>query len=457
MASRMVARTEISDLNDSGTAEHALLAAAHEVDGAYYQLAGVQASFNLDEAEGDDLDERAREIQPGTIRRRGATRALGFLTFSREVATGSPVPIPKGTIVSRDDGVTYKTTAVGEISAGDTASDPIPAVAVDPGSAGNAAIGSVILLETSIAGCNAVTNSSSFVQGRDKETDAAFRARIKLFVASLAARTVDALRYAAIGVEDPATGKVVMFARVYEDIQDRGNVTVYIDDGAGTALETATIAAPEGLIAAALGGETRFRLANKPVYYVTVGAVTLKKSNPAIDYGGGVGVAVTLTEKVDYFLNPASGQIELVTPLVVDDALEATTYDYYTGLVALVQKMIDGDPADRESFPGVRAEGIRVLVKVPAIRYIVVEGVLSISGGTRSDVSSAAETAVSDYINTIFDDEESTSNDVIFNEIVQRIMEVPYVTDVSLSLPTGNIVIDNDEIPRIQVSDIDLS
>lgn len=67
---------------------------------------------------------------------------------------------------------------------------------------------------------------------------------------------------------------------------------------------------------------------------------------------------------VDYNFNRSSGDLELVTALSAHDALVAASdgslpnvgaYTYSTGLVAYAQKVLNGDPADIQNFPGLLA------------------------------------------------------------------------------------------------------
>ena len=70
---------------------------------------------------------------------------------------------------------------------------------------------------------------------------------------SLSRGTSSALEGAVLGAEDSASGKTVVFSKVVESLSHLGNVTLYIDDGSGTA-ESHTTVTSEAVITA-LGGE----------------------------------------------------------------------------------------------------------------------------------------------------------------------------------------------------------
>lgn len=120
------------------------------------------------------LDMRADELG---IVRRSAVTASGVVTF-----TGAPgTVIPAGTRVSTlsteaAPAVIFKTIQEAIISPGGTVDVPI--MAMEPGTSGNVAPGSINLLVESIAGVSSVTNSAATTGGLDEEDDASLRARI---------------------------------------------------------------------------------------------------------------------------------------------------------------------------------------------------------------------------------------------------------------------------------------
>lgn len=461
MVARVVARSQLSDLTESSAVRHILAAAAREMDDAYYQITRVTDAFNLDRASGFDLDERARDIQPGTLRRFGPRRAQGQQVFTRATNTGVTLTIPAGTAVKRADGTVARTTQEAVITSTSPEqivgngvgrdSNAVTVIADAASAAGNGAIGAYDRFVSRPTGVISTTNVSAFVNGRDQESDDEFRARLQSFVESLARSTVDALEFAVIGVQNPSnTAQQVLFSHVFEDLNQRGNVTVYVDDGAGTARTVATatgeivtaslVGPPAG---SAVGGEEFLNLANFPVD--TGQSITITRTPSG-------GSPISLQLGTDVQLNPASGLLRFTTPLTSADVITAT-YTYYTGLIAEVQRVIDGDANNRTDYPGYRAAGVRVRVREPVVRTIEVEGTITlVPGFDLSTVVTNVESNITAYINQL-----GISADIIRNEIVERIMATDGVFDVNLISPSQNIIIADNEIPRSTAGNIAIS
>ena len=155
---------------------------------------------------------------------------------------------------------------------------------------------------------------------------------------------------------------------------------------------------------------------------------------------------------VDYYVNWASGRVFFTSPLVVGDNV-VVSYQYYTDLIAEVQRVVDGDPADRVNYPGYRAAGVDVRVLSPGIETIFVTAVLTVlEGFDEATVVAAVESNIIDYINNL-----GISGDVIRAEIIERIMATPGVYNVNLTTPTGDTTIDDDELPRTSSTEVTVS
>jgi len=456
MIARVVARANLTDLNDSSVVKHIIAAAAREIDDANFQLTRLSDVFSIDRAAGSDLDARALDIQPATLTRMGAQRAVGFLVFSRGTNTGSTISIPIGSTAKTATGVLVKTTQTATITGTSAAqisghgvgqdSNPVSAVALLPGSAGNIGANSATAFVGRPSGVDAVTNVTAFALGRDAETDDAFRARIKGFVSALARGTVDALKFASLGVTDAVSGRQVLYANVFEDPVNRGNVSIFIDDGTGTAAqfvnvtnENVTLNLLGPPVNSAVGGEQFLFLQHHPISLES--AFTLLSSSRG-----------TLSLGVDYTINPASGLIYFITPLAAAEVITAN-YTYFSGLIADVQEVIDGNPNDRVDFPGIRAAGILVRVLTPVVRSIAVSATLTIaSGNDVTTMQNNVTTAITNYINNL-----GIGANVVRSELIAVIMNVPGMVDVNVTIPLGNIVINYNEIARTSGGNILLS
>lgn len=248
----IVTNTTLSDVSDSSGVKHMLNAIARELDEIYFQMENQLTLFSIDKATGDDLDERAKDVQPATITRIGPRSAVGTVVFSRP-GTAGVTNIPAGTRVKTGDNIIFVTTAAGTITAASPEqitghgvgrdSAPVPIVAEIPGVAGNVVANTIVKFDTKPPGVDEVINLQATTLGRDKELDDAFRQRIKDFIASLARSTPQALENGVLGLEDTATGATILFSKAIEDLVNLGNVTLFIDDGTGAAESVIVIAA----------------------------------------------------------------------------------------------------------------------------------------------------------------------------------------------------------------------
>ena len=522
MIARVVTRTDMSDVSDSSVVKHILAAAARSDDEQYYHMTLLLELFSIDTAVGEDLDERAKEIQPATVSRILAQKATGSVVFSRNAASGLTITIPIGTKIKTSDGVLFKTTSTGTITPTSPEqisghgvgrdSNLVAVVAEVAGTDGNVAAETIIKFTSKPAGVDQVVNPSAFTNGLDKETDDSFRQRLKDYIASLARCTVSAIESGVIGQQDPDTGSTILFAKVVEDIVNLGNVTLYIDDGTGaaesvaftaealavdwtwngtttvTTTDTSDVAVddfirldsdgqffpiqsivpntsvvvsnpggatiPTGTGASSKGTDLLTKgLAGPPPDSAVGGETTLytdipsiKDSDPFVLTSSTRG---TLVQNTQYILNPASGQIDFTPALVTGEQVMAD-YTYYQGLIALAQKIVDGDPDDITNFPGLRAAGVFVRVQTPQVLLQnVVVTVTVAEGYDQDETKDAVRQAIKDYINTL-----NISGDVIRNRLITKMMLVPGVLNVLLTTPAGDIAILDDQLARTQDANI---
>lgn len=525
MIARVVTRTDMSDVSDSSVVKHILAAAARSDDEQYYHMSLLLELFSIDTAVGEDLDERAAEIQPAIISRIQASKSSGTVVFSRNAASGLTVTIPIGTKIKTSDGVLFKTTSTGTITPTSAEqisghgvgrdSNLVSVVAEVAGASGNVAAGTIIKFSSKPAGVDEVVNQSAFSNGLDKETDDSFRQRLKDYIASLARSTPQALESGVIGQQDPDSGATILFAKIVEDIVNLGNVTLYIDDGTGAAESVATT--PQALAATfTWNGTTTVSSADTselttddfirldsdgtwfPIVSITPdvsvvignpGAVSIPsgatQSSKATDLltqglagpppNAAVGGETTLftnlkpikdgdpfvvssstrgllTQDVDYILNPASGQLDFNPTLSTGERVIAD-YTYYEGLIALAQKIVDGDPDDVVNYPGLRAAGVFVRVQTPQVLLQNVDVTVTVSEGyDQTGTKEAVRQAIKDYINTL-----NISGDVIRNRLITKMMLVPGVVNVLVITPSGDVAILDDQLARTQDPNIEVS
>lgn len=452
MIARVIARSDLIGVDRDSTNFHVLAASANEDAEQYVQMARLRALFSIDRATGSDLDERAKEILPGTIQRRQALAASGTVVFSRPGTTGT-VAIAAGTIVAASDAdgqIKFRTTAAGSILNGSTASAPINVVATTRGDRGNVPAGDINQFVSRIAGVTTVTNGSAFSNGVNRENDASFKARLKAFVQALSRATPNALKGFARNVI-LRDGRRVLFASLREPIIPDGTVDLFIDDGTGfiEEVDDTFITSLDTLVSPAVGGEKNLFTTNRPVK--DDGSFALFVN------------AALQTRGVDYELNAPLGQVELSTAsyplgLAASDVVTAN-YRYFIGIIQETQRIIDGDPSDPIRVPGVRGSGIQVFVLAPQlVPQSITAQVSALPDFDPAEVISNVQSAIQDYINTL-----DIGADVIVSEIVERAMSVTGMFDFRIDDLTGsgaggtNQVILENQVARITSGSITLT
>lgn len=354
--------------------------------------------------------------------------ALVTGSVSRTISAGTTIQAPP-TVSERAKNYTTQQPAF--ILAGNLFSNEILAKASDSGTSGNVGVGRVTkFVGAPPFGGGRVQNTTNMGGGTNRESDERYRARGLERIQTLSRGTPRAIRGNSIGIADPETGQRVTSSNLQEDF-DLDEVIVYIDDGTGLDPDTSplpsdsldagislgatslglndgsdfpssgfllieaegtnavelvevlshpqpnvlNLVAPTAgahgagaivnfvdvVSAAAETGQRRFRFQNFPVVRGT-DRIFVK---PAAD------VWAQLARDTEYTLNKGTGEF-----IVLDTAgLAAGTqivahYQYYTNLIAEVQKVLEGDVNDPVNYPGVKAAGIILSVEAPIIKEL---------------------------------------------------------------------------------------
>lgn len=455
LAARIRARTPgLTDIEPGSVLRQIIGAAARGFEIGSFNTAQLLQLFSIYAAQGADLDARAQDYLPVGINRGAASRATGTVRWSRAIATASAVVIPAGTRFARPGSnppISYVSTAPGWIPAGGTASvrtdgpgGDIPARAEVAGAPGNTGLGTTTVTLSTLAGISAVTNPTPFTGGVDRETDDQFRARIVEYTSTLARSTRNALEFRAKQAE--IDGQRVVLARCLQSpYYAPGSATLLIDDGSGTAESFTQTTVDEDLITSATGGETRFYTDNFP----------LRGSAWTVTLDPASGPTVVLTYDTDYRVVAPWGLVQLSptsfpTGLAAGDRLYIGPYEYCTGLVALTQLLIDGDPADPVDFPMWRGEGTVITVRVPSVITVNVACSIVVGEGfARDTVKALVQQAIGAYIASL-----NIGDDVIVAAMIERAMSVAGMVDVVFTSPAANIAIGDEQLARANLSNI---
>ena len=166
-----------------------LQAVSYLFDNAWQLGEDIYSSAYLDFATGNSLDFVVALIG---FQRIPAAKATGKVTFHRDVS-GNEITIPKSTrIATVDETIMFKTTEVITMGAADTdASGNIEAVLAD--ASGNVTSSTITVIVDTVSGIDSVNNTNPTTGGRDKETDAELRLRVKTTAAAIGAGTLDAI------------------------------------------------------------------------------------------------------------------------------------------------------------------------------------------------------------------------------------------------------------------------
>lgn len=224
-------QSKLTDWSVGSVARTMVEAPAAEIEELYLQmLLGLQEAMPV------------AVYQAFGFERLGGLSATGVVRFSATAALPNDAPIPAGTSVkSPGSGAVYSTQADAVLLAGQTVVDVL--VACDSaGEAGNAAIGSVTEIVTSVSGLTAVQNLTPLTGGRSEETDAQRKARFFSYISTLSRSTSAALRYGAetaflrgpLGdITERVTHVEVVEPYILDAAQPPGQATVYVHNGVG--------------------------------------------------------------------------------------------------------------------------------------------------------------------------------------------------------------------------------
>ena len=158
----------------SGDMAVRMYAMAAQVFALYVQCEWVERQCFPQTAEGTCLDMHA---QLRGLERRAATAAEGVLRFTVDTAADQDREIPSGTVCMTAGLVRFETVEDGVLQAGTTQAD-VRARALEPGSAGNVAAGTILTMAVAPVGVSRCTNPEAFSGGTDQENDETLRARV---------------------------------------------------------------------------------------------------------------------------------------------------------------------------------------------------------------------------------------------------------------------------------------
>ena len=172
----MAAFAEATGMEAAGSGDLAarMYAVAAQLWGLYVQCDWVNRQCFPQTAQGEYLDLHA---QLRGVERREATAAEGVLRFTVDAAGAADREIAAGTVCMTAGLTRFETVEAGTLEAGETSVD-IRARALEAGSAGNVAAGTILQMAVAPVGVSRCTNPAAFTGGTDREDDETLRARV---------------------------------------------------------------------------------------------------------------------------------------------------------------------------------------------------------------------------------------------------------------------------------------
>ena len=172
----MAAFAEATGMEAAGSGDLAarMYAVAAQLWGLYVQCDWVNRQCFPQTAQGEYLDLHARLRG---VERREATAAEGVLRFTVDAAGAADREIAAGTVCMTAGLTRFETVEAGTLEAGETFVD-IRARALEAGSAGNVAAGTILQMAVAPVGVSRCTNPAAFTGGTDREDDETLRARV---------------------------------------------------------------------------------------------------------------------------------------------------------------------------------------------------------------------------------------------------------------------------------------
>ena len=172
----LAAFAEATGMEAAGSGDLAarMYAVAAQLWGLYVQCDWVNRQCFPQTAQGEYLDLHA---QLRGVERREPTVAEGVLRFTVDTAGPADREIAAGTVCMTAGLTRFETVEAGTLEAGETSVD-IRARALEAGSAGNVAAGTILQMAVAPVGVSRCTNPAAFTGGTDREDDETLRARV---------------------------------------------------------------------------------------------------------------------------------------------------------------------------------------------------------------------------------------------------------------------------------------
>lgn len=416
----VLGRSKLNDISPSSALNIMLAAFSEELASSERRLLSIRESFFLNGAQGSDLDRRVSELPPIGLSRIGKTNASGaVLRLSRAFEDSTAdLAIPAGTAVKAQGGERYVTTAEIIMGIGDTEVDNVHIVCVSSGESGNQPIGAIDFIENGPDQLISCTNTQPLTNGQDRETDTSLRERAYSYLRSLSRCQKNAIEFMAINYIG-INGDRFPYAKVYEDPEHLGLCELVVDDGSGLNVESVSRLGSSISAVIPSGG-------SRTVYHEAPATAPIQPENIVVWKNGNSETQIRVTP-INYTSIHERGVIYFKDGVIEpNDRVFVQGYRVFTGLVAELQREIEGNPNSPDRLTGFRAAGTRMIVNVVSPQFIKLDMALSPNSNVDYRVIEAnAVATIQGFVGTL-----SPGETLIISRLVDLVMEISGVRDV---------------------------
>lgn len=170
-----------------------------------------------------------------------------------------------------------------------------------------------------------------------------------------------------------------------------------------------------------------------------------------------IDVSAPLSASADFLTNLSSGEVELsqAQALMVGQWLvcwsdptdsNSVAYRYFGGLIAEVQRVLNGDRNDSANYPGVKAYGSTIIVDTPNVYNLAVTVSITPQEGVQETVEmqELVRKTILSYVSSL-----NIGQAFVIAEAVARCQAVPGVYDTVFSAPASNVNVLPNELVRV--------
>lgn len=399
-----IGRTSLNDIQAGSVLNTLLSAFSHELASAERRIFNVREAFFLGSATGAELDERVAELPTAGVSRLPATNgSASCLKITRD-STTSALTIPAGSVVSRTDGIKYRTTDDVIMAIGDDDAENVQIVALNAGLSGNTTAGTINTVVSMPDTVIEVTNTQPITNGGDEEGDDQLKQRAYDYLRSLSRCSRSTLEFLALSFIS-SNGDKMRFARIYENPETPAISELVVDDGSGASVKAVS---REGAIATGTIPTTGYRV----LFHEAPATAPITRDELTIRDGNGALVSISNSDITSI---PERGLLYVAEGVLSGGyTWEVNNYRVYTGFISELQKEIEGDVDNPSVLTGFRASGTRVIVKVASRQVATFDVYLSVDAGVLFDpVEVQVRTAIVSFVNNLAPSEPLYISDLI--------------------------------------------